>query len=62
MDGKMEDKMNSLLKERNQVSEEKERRWRREEGGEAQGRLSEFSLGWEMVLSRAVGEWQPAFF
>lgn len=35
MDGKMEDKMNSLLKERNKVSEEKERRWRREEGGEA---------------------------
>jgi len=30
----MEDKMNYLLKERNKVSEEKERRWRRE-GGEA---------------------------
>lgn len=34
MSGEMEDKMNYLLKERNKVSEGKERRWRRE-GGEA---------------------------
>lgn len=41
-------------------------RKRREDGEEKEVKrkagLSEFSLGWEMVLGRAVGEWQPAFF
>lgn len=63
MGGKMDDKMNCSLKERNYVSKEKERKWRREEKEvKRKAGLSEFSLGWEMVLGRAVGEWKPAFF